>query len=131
MFIQIVLSARKLLIFRGDSLSSSHVFTQGSLSEVFSKSDHSSSQPSNTPYNAIQSYSKPSHPKPIGILTANMRYSLVGKDNHQTVPSVEPVPRVGQLHLRRVSRASVIKPTNTKAGNTRFLNTLNLLTILL
>ena len=32
-----------------------------------------------------------------GILPAN-RYRLVGKENPQMVPSVEPVPIAGQIH---------------------------------
>ena len=69
-------------------------------------------------------------PGPIIILPANMRHRLVGNENPQMVLSVEPVTRAGQLHLRRVSRASVIKPTNSKAGSTHFSNTLALLSAL-
>ena len=65
-------------------------------------------------------------PGSIGILPANMRHRLVGNENPQMVLSVEPVTRAGQLHLRIVSRASVIKPTNSKAGSTHFSNTLAL-----
>ena len=36
----------------------------------------------------------------IGILSANMGYRLIGIDNPTIVPSVEPVPRPGQPHLR-------------------------------
>ena len=58
----------------------------------------------------------------IGILPAYTRYRLVGKVHPPLVSNVEQVERAGQLHLRKGSRARLIKLHMSGAGQDHLRN---------